>query len=159
MNTNILTWTSDRIERLKELVATGLAFSGIAAELGVTRNAAIGKAQRLKLDGQKRRMPLTTAERNERRKLWRAHKRGGAVIKNGHMEIPIWKPAKPQLAPKPIETPPLNIGFMKLKSHHCRWITGKGEDGLATFCGHDIDKRSFCGQHYWVTRQAGTRQV
>lgn len=154
MTSIIQTWTPKVIERLKELVASGITFERIAVQLGVTKGSAIGKSHRLGLDGRKRRRPLSTTERNERRRLWRAHKRGGAVIKNGHMEIPIWKPAKPQLAPKPIETPPLNIGFMKLKTNHCRWITGKGEDGLATFCGHDIAKRSFCGQHYWVTRQA-----
>ena len=41
-----LTWTKERIERLKELWTEGLSASQIAAELGggLTRNAVLGKA-------------------------------------------------------------------------------------------------------------------
>src|SRR5215218_3867955 len=46
-----LTWTAERIERLKELWTEGLSASEIAAELGegVSRNAVLGKAHRLGL--------------------------------------------------------------------------------------------------------------
>ena len=46
-----LTWTEERIERLKELWTEGLSASQIAAELGsdVSRNAVISKANRLGL--------------------------------------------------------------------------------------------------------------
>ena len=46
-----LTWTKERIERLKELWTEGLSASQIAAELGegVSRNAVLGKAHRLGL--------------------------------------------------------------------------------------------------------------
>lgn len=42
-------WTADRIRRLTTLWAEGKTCSYIAAELGVTRNAVIGKAHRLGL--------------------------------------------------------------------------------------------------------------
>jgi GcrA cell cycle regulator len=46
-----LTWTKERIERLKQLWGEGLSASQIAAELGtdVSRNAVISKAHRLEL--------------------------------------------------------------------------------------------------------------
>src|SRR3954465_6580408 len=46
-----LTWTEERIERLKELWTEGLSASQIAAELGgdVSRNSVLGKANRLGL--------------------------------------------------------------------------------------------------------------
>ena len=45
-----MSWTDERIERLKKLWSEGLSASQIAAELGgVTRNAVIGKVHRLGL--------------------------------------------------------------------------------------------------------------
>src|SRR5580704_884564 len=43
------TWTAERIEQLRNFVVTGLTCSQIAAEIGVTRNAVIGKIHRLGL--------------------------------------------------------------------------------------------------------------
>ena len=42
-------WTSERVEQLKGCVDAGLSCSQIAAEIGVTRNAVIGKMNRLGL--------------------------------------------------------------------------------------------------------------
>jgi hypothetical protein len=42
-------WNEERKERLQTLYRDGLSFSLIAAEIGVTRNAAIGKARRMLL--------------------------------------------------------------------------------------------------------------
>src|SRR3712207_8126405 len=45
-----MSWTDERIERLKELWSKGITASQIADELGgVSRNAVIGKAHRLGL--------------------------------------------------------------------------------------------------------------
>jgi GcrA cell cycle regulator len=43
------TWTSERVEQLKGCIGAGLSCSQIAAEIGVTRNAVIGKMNRLGL--------------------------------------------------------------------------------------------------------------
>ncbi len=43
------TWTPERVEQLRGYVATGLSCSQIAAQIGVTRNAVIGKIHRLGL--------------------------------------------------------------------------------------------------------------
>jgi len=45
----IETWTAERIDQLKSFVGAGLTCSQIAAEIGVTRNAVIGKIHRLGL--------------------------------------------------------------------------------------------------------------
>ncbi|MFY9695814.1 MAG: GcrA family cell cycle regulator, partial [Xanthobacteraceae bacterium] len=42
-------WTAERIEQLRNGVSSGLTCSQIAAEIGVTRNAVIGKIHRLGL--------------------------------------------------------------------------------------------------------------
>lgn len=45
--TNAGTWTTERVERLKHLVADGVTFEAIGAEIGITKNAALGKATRM----------------------------------------------------------------------------------------------------------------
>lgn len=42
-------WDRPRMEKLETLYRDGLSFSLIAADIGVTRNAAIGKARRMQL--------------------------------------------------------------------------------------------------------------
>src|SRR5262245_65112071 len=54
------TWTTERIAQLQKCVTAGLTCSQIAAEIGVTRNAVIGKLHRL---------GLTTGGRPGRRPL------------------------------------------------------------------------------------------
>src|SRR3569832_2080177 len=50
--TQLLNWTDDRVEQLKNLWTAGLSASQIARALGgVTRNAVIGKVHRLGLAG------------------------------------------------------------------------------------------------------------
>ena len=41
-------WTPDRIERLRELVAQGVSFSDIGTAMGITKNAALSKATRMR---------------------------------------------------------------------------------------------------------------
>ncbi|MEP6836508.1 MAG: GcrA family cell cycle regulator, partial [Bradyrhizobium sp.] len=43
------TWTTERVERLKSHFEAGLSCREIAAEIGVSRNAVIGKLSRLGL--------------------------------------------------------------------------------------------------------------
>lgn len=46
---NPLEWNQEKAGRLETLHRTGLSFSQIAADIGTTRSAAIGKARRMKL--------------------------------------------------------------------------------------------------------------
>lgn len=140
---NLLTWTTERIDKLKDLWGKNFSSGQCADALGLTRNAVMGKVHRMGLSGHERPPAKTSIEINETRRLWRARMHGQVVPKNG------WCPGRMPIA-KPVEAPPLNIGFMKLKQHHCRWVTGKGDDSLATYCGHDVFDRSFCDQHYRV---------
>src|SRR5713226_3963352 len=49
MPANEPTWTAERLERLKSRFEAGLTCRQIAAEIGVSRNAVIGKLSRLGL--------------------------------------------------------------------------------------------------------------
>jgi hypothetical protein len=121
------TWTDAETQTLKDCWAAGHSVTEVGEELlrkyNVQRsNRAISaKADRLHL-----------AKRIERRKLLRR---------------PI---------PPPIEEPKAvpdvaisrNIPFMDLESIHCREVTGRGDDGLATYCGHRrAEGYSYCVHH------------
>ena len=56
-----MTWTPDKIEKLKKLWGSGISASQIAMQLGeeVSRNAVIGKAHRLNLSAK-----ITTTKKN-----------------------------------------------------------------------------------------------
>ena len=58
-----LSWTDERVDRLRRLWIEGLSASRIAAELagGVTRNAVIGKVHRLGLSGRSKGAPAASA--------------------------------------------------------------------------------------------------
>ena len=49
MFANLPTWTDERVERLKNHFEAGLSCRQIAADIGVSRNAVIGKLSRLGL--------------------------------------------------------------------------------------------------------------
>jgi GcrA cell cycle regulator len=83
-----MSWTDERIERLKKMWTQGSTASQIAEELGgVSRNAVIGKAHRLGLES--RPSPVKPGEEKEKK----------ATAKAGAAPAP--KAAKPAPAPKP----------------------------------------------------------
>jgi GcrA cell cycle regulator len=88
-----MSWTDERIERLKNMWSQGATASQIADELGgVSRNAVIGKAHRLGLDA--RPSPVKPGEEKEKKA------QDPAVA-------PAAKPApKASAKPQPVPTPP-----------------------------------------------------
>src|SRR3954452_4659916 len=60
-------WTTERIELLRTLFASGLSAREIALEIGVSRNAVIGKISRLKLNSGERRRSAGKGEPKARR--------------------------------------------------------------------------------------------
>jgi GcrA cell cycle regulator len=120
-------WTKEIIAKLVKLAAQGLSYTEIGKALGITKNAAIGKARRLRIS-------KPPAE---------------AVIKQR-------KPTpKPKEKPAPKQpTPPEKgtmlagmkfVNMMDLKDDHCRYPIDK--DGETVFCGLPKFKKSFCQEH------------
>ena len=73
MSVNCATWTSERVELLKRCLQAGFSCSQTAREIGVTRNAVIGKINRLGLSRPKdliaRQLEQRRAARFPRRRL------------------------------------------------------------------------------------------
>jgi len=120
-------WGAKNIAKLIALAAKGLSYTQIGKELGITKNAAIGKARRLKID----KSPAQTTYIKAKPP---AHK-------------PQPKPIKPTLPPPPPApvTDMKLLTMMELRDNHCRYPIDK--DGETVFCGLPKFKKSFCQEH------------
>ena len=143
------TWTTERIEQLHKCVTAGLTCSQIAAEIGVTRNAVIGKIHRLGLttSGRPGRRPLGLVPRMRSepaapRRQTRLTRIFRAIAEAGPTVVPF---------PAEIEVPvdsARRCSLIDLTSGRCRWPLsdpGKADFG---FCGSDaIAGFSYCAGH------------
>lgn len=172
-----MNWTEERVALLRKLWAEGFSASQIAAQLGgITRNAVIGKAHRLKLAGrtkaQPRRRANTAAEqaapaavllREEpaaaplRPAAGRSVNSGGrgrsAVYAHGSaaLDMNMLEDAALAQQPRPREgvvIPMRRLSLMQLTEHTCKWPVG---DPLADgfyFCGAESDESGpYCRTH------------
>jgi GcrA cell cycle regulator len=94
-----MSWTDERIDRLKKMWSEGATASQIADELGgVSRNAVIGKAHRLGLDA--RPSPVKAGEEKEKKA---APSASPAAEKPARAAVPKPASASPAAAPAPAE--------------------------------------------------------
>ena len=121
-----MSWTDDRVEKLKNLWAEGLSASQIAKDLGgVTRNAVIGKVHRLGLPA---RTPGGGSKSDASKKAEKATKTAAkAAPKAEPKAAPAPKPAPVKTAPEPKPEPELpaeieDDGEEKLLSETGMWI-------------------------------------
>ena len=120
-------WDNDAIKLLTKLVKTDVPFSAIADILGCTRNAVIGKANRLGLQKHPTLIKIM-----------------GGVSKN-RVEPVQPKPVVPVVIPV-IQFEPGQVMMIDLKKNHCRYPFGDGED--IKFCGDTKLKESpYCKEH------------
>ena len=145
MPTSSLTWSSDRVEQLKRCFDAGLTCSQIAREIGVTRNAVIGKMNRM---GLSRPRDLLAAQMRRAAKLARPRRdslRRLTVIAQRKM----LREAFPQAQPEEI---PIHNGrgctLLELKQGQCRWpINEPGAENFC-FCGNEAFAGfSYCAGH------------
>jgi GcrA cell cycle regulator len=133
------TWTTERVEQLKSCISAGLSCSRIAAEIGVTRNAVIGKMNRLGLSRPK----LVVARAPERKRdAWRPR------TLTQH-QILMDLPAEPR---SPAEVIPIHGGhgcsLLDLSPGKCRWpINEPGSENFC-FCGNrQVEGLPYCEGH------------
>jgi GcrA cell cycle regulator len=137
------------------LDALGWSASLIGAELGVSRNAVIGKWNRL---GIKHKVPPDGAERVVRQH--RSYKRRRPTTKI--WPSPIFKPVVvPRLRvvapPAPVSLYPK--GLLELKSGDCRFPISPDGSHDFLFCANPKAKgRSYCAGHYWIAHDHSGRK-
>ncbi len=148
-----MSWTDERVSLLTKLWGEGHTAAEIAKKLGgVTRNAVIGKAHRLKLSN--RVSPIQhnkkPANKNVERKVVKKAKPAVAQVKS---EVP-----KVVSMPKEVVKKDGLYDLMDLKPRMCRWPCGDPKHDDFGFCGdNSMPGLPYCEDHARIAYQAATR--
>lgn len=159
-----MSWTEERVERLKKLWADGLSASQIAGELGnVTRNAVIGKVHRLGLSG--RAKPTRSSAPRPRKPRagggMRPQRGGYVTVGNTALKadqeldyVPRGKPAPAPLAELVIPVAERKQ-LLELTESTCKWPVGDPTAEDFYFCGRHSEPGSgpYCEHHGRIAYQ------
>ena len=140
------TWTTDRIELLKSHFEAGLTCREIAASIGVSRNAVIGKLARLHLTrGPARAEPRPTKAARER-------SRKSIPLLQYQILQAVYENALPtQEDPIVSET---RCSLLELNDEKCHWPIGDPGQPDFFFCGGKTAASTpYCGYHGRVAYQ------
>jgi GcrA cell cycle regulator len=145
-------WTAERVEQLRTYVTAGLTCSQIALEIGVTRNAVIGKIHRLGLSPGG---PAASALRQPRR--MRAPMTQRRIVQ-AICAPPTHVPELAVLDVGPVESADC-CSLLELAHGKCRWpINDPTDEGFA-FCGNDaVAGMSYCAGHVRMAYRIPTRR-
>jgi GcrA cell cycle regulator len=138
------TWTAERIEQLRHCIASGLTCSQTAAEIGVTRNAVIGKIHRLGLS------PARPAGASARSCPPRArHPRNSPSSRLLRLIVA----QAPGIASDAVAEPvPIDsaqrCSLLEIAQDRCHWPIGDPHAADFAFCGNEaVSGFSYCAGH------------
>jgi GcrA cell cycle regulator len=154
MPANEPTWTDERVERLKAGFVAKLSCREIAADIGVSRNAVIGKLSRLNLT---------------REKSVKVRRPGGNDAAQGKRPKSVPRLQYQMLRKLYAEAPPAaddetiqsehRCSLLELSEEKCRWpISTPGAEDFC-FCGNTpIEGLPYCAGHTRLAYRPGSRQ-
>lgn len=148
MSNPAILWTAEQTEELKRLYGEGLSCSAIAAVMGKSRNAVIGRAHRIGLErrGAGKRAEIEAGNRRGSKPQPR---------ENYTPRVRTIRPSQEQIELRVAAVDPLHIGLLDLESHHCRYPYGGVPN--VTFCGHQkFGSFSYCAPHFFLCTGLGT---
>ncbi len=137
-----MSWSDDRVALLKRLWGEGKTAAEIAKQLGegVTRNAVIGKAHRLKLSSR-----LSPIQQNVK------------TNKKVKSDNPAATPPRRVVSKEPIFKGK-EIKMEDLRDKMCRWPHGDPQNDDFTFCGCDsMEGLPYCETHARLAYQVTSR--
>lgn len=146
-------WTADRVEQLCDLYREGLSSSQSARVLGVSRNAVIGKVDR-----------LVDAGVLVRRTIVGRFKPGPSMPKHARKFNPAYTEKAPPTLPEPEVLEPFLIDgkpvtIRTCNDRTCRWPMSEASADMV-MCGRPPKKGShYCDDHFSASYQPQQNQV
>jgi GcrA cell cycle regulator len=154
MFANEPTWTEERLELLKSRFAEGLSCRQIADEIGVSRNAVIGKLSRLNLTRGKR----GDAPRPARKEAAKRARAGSVPGLQYQMLKAVYGEPQPSTEDEPIDSEHC-CSLLELSEHRCRWPISTPGAADFRFCGNmPLDGLPYCAGHTRLAYRPGSRQ-
>ena len=147
----IITWTTERVELLKIHFEAGLSCREIAAQIGVSRNAVIGKISRLNMMREKAGSGPARSQS--------AKGREGRARRSLRRQI---LAALPDPLPEAVADGPIHNGhccsLFELSAQTCRWPISTPGAADFCFCGNPpLDGLPYCPGHSRLAYRVGAR--
>ena len=138
-----MSWTEEKVSKLRDLWGKGQTASQIAEIIGgVSRNAVIGKAHRLNLSAK-----IKTRSKISQNNI-ASHSQSN-ILKRGSRKSRF----KSLLLDKNFE-PAKNLQLEDLNERTCKYMEGHPDQKDSSFCGREtIEKFSYCPLHLMIVFQ------
>jgi GcrA cell cycle regulator len=154
MPANAPTWTEERLELLKNRFEAGLSCREIADDIGVSRNAVIGKLSRLNLTREK----SGDARRATRKEATKGRRAKAVPRQQYQMLKALYGEQHAAIDDEPIHNGH-RCSLLELSEQRCRWPISTPGAADFCFCGNTpVEGLPYCAGHARLAYRPGSRQ-